>query len=220
MKRFLFALSTLVLASLVSCGRSNHTSTSNRDYVIPDLRAWNEVKEGLSVAELEKLLGQPIRRLGPDGDYKPGVVYRWTYGYVVKQSDVFPQDVAFVVHMQMGKVWLKEDPFGGVAASKDGTPTVPKLMTPPDAAVFNHYPRFVDFRWNASSGDYPMKYEIEISVLYPSGEWSANMKPPELSIPYYSYSHPGANRGRWRVRGLNSKGKSQWSEYSYFEFKI
>jgi hypothetical protein len=219
MKQSFFALTTLMLASLVSCGRSNHTSSSNRDYVIPDLRAWNEVKEGLSVAELEKLLGQPIRKVGPDGDFKPGVVYRWTYGYVVKQSDVFPQDVAFAVGMQMGKVLFKEDPFGGVAVSKDGTPTVPKLMTPPDAAVFNHYPRFLDFRWHGSSGNYPMKYEIEISVLYPSGEWSANMNPRELSIPYYSYGHHGANRGRWRVRGLNSKGKSQWSEYSYFEFK-
>jgi len=210
----------LVFTMLLLAKPALNAADTNRTYVIPDLRAWNEVKAGLPVAELEKLLGQPIRKPGPHGDYKPGYVYPWTYGYVAKESAMFPQDLAFVVSIEMGKVRFKEDPFGGVAISKDGSPTVPKLMSPPDASVFAHYPRFVDFRWYASSGDYPMRYEIEIGVQYRSGEWSQDRGSREVSIPYYAYSHSGLNRGRWRVRAVNSKGRSQWSDYFYFEFKI
>lgn len=105
---------------------------------------WEKVKAGLTVAELGELLGQPIRRSNPDGVFKPNVMYRWVYGYVAKKSDVFPEDVAFSVRLMKGEVSSKEDPFGGVALSQDGSPTVPKLMTPPDSTVFTHYPRLLD----------------------------------------------------------------------------
>src|SRR6266705_3402589 len=56
---------------------------TNRAYIIPDLRAWSKVKEGLSVSELEKLLGQPIGKPPAFVHEDPDVVYPWTYGYVV-----------------------------------------------------------------------------------------------------------------------------------------
>ena len=171
------------------------------------------------MAELEKLLGKPTNQPGPEGDYKPSVVYNWNYGYVAKKSEVFPKDFAFVVGVRMGKVWSKEDPFGGVPVSSDGLPTVPKLMSPPDETVFDHYPRFVDFRWYASSGDYPMSYEIEVDTLRLSGEWLQGRGSSKVNVPYFSHSHAGANRGRWRVRAVNSKGKGEWSDYFYFDFK-
>jgi hypothetical protein len=214
MKRIapLLVISMLLISSVLNA------ADTNLNYLIPDLRAWNQVKAGLTVSELEKLLGEPTTRHGPDGAYKPGYIYRWTYGFVAKKSEVFPEDLTFFVNIEMGKVRSKEDPFGGALASTNGLPSVPKLMSPADATVFNHYPRLVDFRWYASSGDYPMKYEIEIDTLYPSGEWSQDRATSEVSVPYRSYAHSGLNRGRWRVRGVNARGKSQWSDYLYFEF--
>jgi hypothetical protein len=207
-----FAIASLFVASVVNAADTNAT------YIIPDLGSWNKVKVGLPVADVKKLLGEPI--LGFWTPSEPNAVYSWTYGYVAKKSEIFPEDFAFVLWVQNGKVHLKEDPFGGIPISPDGFPTVPRQMSPADETVFNHYPRFVDFRWYAASGDYPMKYEIEVNIIYPSGEWSRDNEPREVKAPYYTYSHSGANRGRWRVRAINSKGSSRWSEYFYFKFKV
>lgn len=212
-------IAALLLLSIWLSTPSLSAAETNQNCIIPNLQAWKEVTNGLPVTELEKLLGQPIKKVDPLGAYEPNTIYHWTYGYVAKQSEIFPEDFAFVVLIETGKVWGKEDPFGGVAISKDGSPTVPKLMSPSDSTVFHHYPRLVDFRWYASSGDYPMTYEIEINVKYTSGKWSPDEEPRKVSVPYYSYSHSGASRGRWRVRGLNAKGYGKWSDYFYFNFK-
>ena len=35
-------------------------------------------------------------------------------------------------------------------------------MTPDDGVKLRHYPRFLDFRWYPSSGEYPMSYTVEV----------------------------------------------------------
>jgi hypothetical protein len=91
-------------------------------------------------------------------------------------------------------------------------------MTPGDGTLYEHYPRYVDFRWYASSGDYPMKYEIQVDTQNSSGEWKIGKDLLRADIPYCSYVHSGASPGRWRVRAVNAKGKSDWSEYFTFDF--
>jgi len=189
-----------------------------KDVVVPDLEAWDSVKKGLSVSELEKLLGPPIDGFRMDDDSRPNHIHRRKYGYVAKESQSFPGDFAFNVLIERGKVWSKEDPFGGVEISKDGVPSKPKLITPLDGTSFDHYPRYVDFRWYACSGDYPLTYEIQVDTENRRGGGWFEGKNERISVPYLSYSHGGACGARWRVRGVNAKGAGPWSDYSYFQF--
>jgi hypothetical protein len=195
------------------------TDDERPEFLIPDLDAWGRVEKGQTVEELEKLLGKPIKTGGPKGGFEPNHVYSWTYGYVAKKSVVFPSDLAFSVRVEMGKVSSKSDPFGDVRLSRDGFPSVPRLMNPSDATEFFHYPRFVDLRWYASSGTYPMKYEIQIDYFGLSGGWKPEATPHKSSIPYLCYIFSGDTRGRWRVRAVNTKGTSDWSDYNSFSFK-
>lgn len=201
---------------------SNYSSSVARDgsedFVVPDLEAWDSVKKGLSVAELEKLLGPPIDGFRIDDDTRPNHIHRRNYGYVARKSQAFPGDFAFNVLIERGKVWSKEDPFGGVEISNDGLPTKPRLITPADGTLFNHYPRYVDLRWYASSGAYPMNYEIQVDTENRRGGGWFEENPERVNVPYFSYSHGGACGARWRVRGVNAKGAGPWSDYSYFQF--
>ena len=214
-------ISAIVMMTAAACcflaAESGTSSESDAPYLIPNLKAWEQVQEGMTVEELEHLLGKPLTKTGPKGDWKPNSVHEWTYGYVARKSAVQPEDLAFSVQMEMGKVWSKEDPFGKAPISMDGMPSVPVLMTPNKDTLFTHYPRIVDFRWYPASGDYPMKYELDIGFRSPTRGWVQNPV-QAVDSTYYCYSHSGMNQGRWRVRAINSSGKSQWSEYSYFEF--
>lgn len=197
---------------------SSVARAGNEDFVIPDLKDWDSVKKGLSVAELEKLLGPPIDGFRIDDDSKPNHIHRRKYGYVARRSQAFPGDFAFNVLIERGKVWSKEDPFGGVEISKDGLPSKPKLISPADGTAFNHYPRYTDLRWYACSGDYPMTYEVQIDTEDRRGGGWFEEKPDTVNVPYISYSHGGACGARWRVRGVNTKGPGPWSDFSYFQF--
>ena len=73
-------------------------------------------------------------------------------------------------------------------------------------------------RWFASSGDYPIRYEVDVDTLYGSGKWSEGSYLNRVQHPYASHVHAGSNKGRWRVRAINEKGTSEWSNYRYFTF--
>lgn len=142
--------------------------------------------------------------------------YDWRFGYLTLDSKHFPGGLnnpgrlCYKVYFHKGKVSdfaKKEDPFDG-RFSPDGLPMVPKLISPSDNTTFSHYPRYVDLRWCPSSGDYPMTYEIEFH--------GCTMK---TDIPFATVLGRGQGEEQWRVRAINAKGTSEWSEYFTLHFE-
>jgi hypothetical protein len=121
---------------------------------------------------------------------------------------------------------LKSDPFGGVF-SEDGRPSKPRIINPIPNASYSHYPPVLDFRWQPCSGIYPIVYEVEMALGWYEDalehiEWG---KPHPISTrpskgPHLATTFPGAQPGRFRVRGLNTTGEGEWSEFRQFEFMI
>ncbi|MCI0638549.1 MAG: outer membrane protein assembly factor BamE [Gemmataceae bacterium] len=181
----------------------------------PDYRRWQAVQIGMTREEVSALLGPPQ----PDSSHGPKETYS-TYGHL--QFPLMPHPRAYVFILgfdEKGCVFTKSDPFGGVF-STDGRPSKPKIFTPPEGAIFSHFPRIVDMRWYPASGKYPIVYEIEVGHgLEMDGPFSSQVIETECPIPYYVASCFGGDQpGRFRVRGRNKIGIGEWSEYRHFDF--
>jgi hypothetical protein len=199
------------ISSVVSAGISESIRKPSQDeFVQPDYDRWRRVGIGMTESEVRDLLGEPrVKRTGPGkGDG------RYVYGWIWFASDTFPVPFEFYVIFQNGKAVIKVDPFGG-KLSQDGKPTAAVLFTPTKQQQFEHYPRFIDFRWSPSSGTYPMEYIVRIETEVGS-EWKAEEF--QTSRCYYCTVISGANRVRWKVKAKNSLGESDWSETRFFEF--
>jgi len=173
----------------------------------PDYVAWQSVTNGMSEAQVQKVLGKPGWSHG--SNLGPGFLYTWNYGAVLLRSNRFPQPHCFIVLFDDGQVLQTEDPFDGIF-SANGLPSKPSLIYPQDEAVFSHYPRNIDLRWYPSSGEYPMKYRIEVSA--------ASSEEEAIVEPGLTTSISGANEVRWRVKAINRRGESPWSEFQTFKF--
>jgi hypothetical protein len=176
-----------------------------KDVSQPSYEAWKKISKGISETEVFSILGPPQEK---DMRHLIGG-YTWHYGTVVPKSQVMPEPYEFLVWFLMGRVSGTEDPFDG-HFSADSLPTTPILIHPQDGEVFAHYPRFVDLRWYPSSGQYPMRYEIEIDNA---------LAEKATTEPYVSARVSGVTTVRWRVRAVNTKGTSDWSELRTFESK-
>ena len=133
----------------------------------PDLVKWRQLKVGMTEAAVTALLGQPYQkdpRPAPDTDPKMIHVYVWRYGEISFKSFTTQGSFEFVVKFHEGLVEEISDPWNG-KFSTDGIPTVPELMLPKAGQTLDHYPRFMDFRWQPSSGVYPIEYEVLIQVM-------------------------------------------------------
>jgi hypothetical protein len=189
-------------ASVLPLMKGKHREASNR-LSQPDYRAWQKIAKGMTEAEVFSILGPPEEK---DMLHIIGG-YIWHYGTVVPKSQVMPEPYEFRIRFLLGRVDFRDDPFGG-HFSENGLPTTPRLIHPADGEVFTHYPRFVDLRWHPSSGQYPMHYEIDI-------DYAVSEK--TTTDPYVSARVSGANTVTWRVRAVNAKGKSEWSEARSFK---
>jgi hypothetical protein len=183
----------------------------------PDYKQWRKVAFGMSRQEVVALLGRPLRDryMASGDDY-------WSFGYLELPMTPHVRTYYFLIGFDdNGRVWYKEDPFGGVFSS-DGLPSKPLIFTPAQDARFTHHPRLVDMRWQPVSGVYPMHYEVEVgfAAKHPDGKWdySATVFEENLPFPYYVHDHGGDNPGRFRIRGVNKLGKGPWSDYRRFQF--
>jgi hypothetical protein len=135
--------------------------------VQPDLTKWRALRTNLTEAEVTALLGNPYHKdPRPPANTNASMreLYAWNYGQI--SFDTFPTKGAFLytVTFYEGRVEQISDPWNG-QFSADGRPTVPELVLPKPDAVLDHYPRFLDFRWQPSSGNYPIEYEITVEAL-------------------------------------------------------
>jgi hypothetical protein len=203
-----------------------------RGCVQPDYLAWEKVTNGMSKEQVSALLGPPLDQydfpgmtreeakalLGPTfGTNEVTAIppqAGWTYGWLGFDSKTFPEAFLFRIRFSDGKVHDKEDPFGGKLSR--GKPAVPGLINPAAGQIFDHYPRWIDFRWMPSSGLCPVEYVVQMQTKMPVG-WSTNEFNSDQ--PYHCAAFAGAQMGRWRVKARNSMGESEWSEYREFEFR-
>jgi hypothetical protein len=179
----------------------------------PDYESWKRIRVGMPKAIVQQILGRPLR-------VRDLLIFQdaadtWDYGCVEAASEVIPTDLTFSVGFRRGKVVSVEDPFDGVF-STNGVPTKPKLVTPVENSGFSHYPRILDLRWYPASGEYPVRYRIQLDALTAAGWATEEYESPR---PFFCTTFLGCTNGRWRVRAINHLGAGDWSEYSHFEFK-
>lgn len=101
-----------------------------------------------------------------------------------------------------GHTWWAQIPFGWTARRLGTVLTSPTATAPADGAVFSTYPRTTTLTWSeVPNAD---QYVVEVEYGY-GGGWY-----PELltvtSTPTITFSHVGAQPGRWRVSARDSRG--------------
>jgi hypothetical protein len=188
----------------------------------PDFSKWESLKVGMTETEVRSLLGKPIweseipERFVND----PNWVKMLVFGRIRFDSQSMPDSFDYWVDFQLGKLTEKHHPFGG-EMSRDGRPSTPVLIYPRDRAQFDHYPRFVDLRWNPSSGQYPIDYVVDVEIKSGVKGQRPYNKEKELvsELPYAAFAFGGKSPGRWRVKATNALGESEWSEWRLFEFE-
>ncbi len=187
----------------------------------PPYEKWRRIKIGMSEKEVQNILGTPIRK--DDHTSEGDTLYTWRYGYLhfknIATNMIYPFDIYF--SSKTRKTSLIVDPYKGEYSS-DGVPTMPRIIKPECTKIIDYYPRYIDFRWQSSSGNYPITYELEIQQLE-SGDkgviGSIEIVVIKTDNVYAAYNHGGKGVCRWRIRACNASGKSIWSEYRKFEFK-
>jgi len=167
----------------------------------PNYEHWQAISVGMSTNEVCSLIGEPHKIISAS------VYSVWGYGDIFPQATEFPAVYNFSILFVGGKVSHKQDPFLG-SFSTNGLPSSPILISPQDGAVFSHHPRILDFRWQPSSGVYPLSYEVDLL-------------PPirKTDRPWFSSSSLHAGQHRWRVRGVNALGAGPWSPRWTFTFE-
>lgn len=111
---------------------------------------------------------------------------------------------------------------GGIGAAMPQSPAC--------GAELHNFPRVLNTVWTAAPG--ANRYEVEIDCLYCTqvGKWDSEIGASKHLGPITgtstTYTFPGDNDGRWRVRGLllvgggfNEHRYGPWSDWCKFRFK-
>ncbi len=199
--------------------------TPKPEFIQPDYQKWIAIKFGMSRDEVLTHLGQPINDKYRGGKWRREDAY-YCYGYLQMPMIPHPRDFSFLIGFDdHGKVFSKIDPFGG-RFSTSGAPSIPEIIVPIENSTFLHFPRILDCRWLPCSGVYPMSYDFELGIGYPTApgeipsQYGSEWLETNLQIPFFMTSFGGAQPGRFRIKAKNELGESDWSEYRYFEFLV
>ena len=101
---------------------------------------------------------------------------------------------------------------------------VPRLLSPADKSVFNHYPRKTNLRWMAVKNAASYTVEVDCYHCCQSQNWCTDIGKtwlivPKLKTTNYTFNFVGAQPGRWRVWAVDSSGRegarSPWREFQY-----
>lgn len=215
----IFLLLPLCLSLLSSCSTTPHrqtpVATNPAEFtgvvtgvaplvVQPDLVRWHQLKPGMTEADVARLLGPPFRKNPrPEPSTRPGErrLYAWWYGEITFSSFTTRGSFDYTVVFHDGVVCEIHDPWNG-HFSPDGKPTAPELIVPVSGQAFHHYPRFLDFRWQPSSGQYPIEYEVVVEILEVSQEESEH---------YEAYIRRSVerNRAEWTADGMTRKAMDE-----------
>ena len=142
------------------------------------------------------------------------------FGYLYREGLHFPDAPTYHVHFENGFVTNWHTPMGDNDMA-GGVPSVPTPSLPQDNSRFTHSPRIVDLRWRLSTGDYPIKYEVQfksVDEANPDRETIGELLSSD--VPYLAVRAPsGWSKHMWRVRAANAGGMSDWSAWQTFYFE-
>jgi TonB family protein len=107
------------------------------------------------------------------------------------------------------------------AAPQDSSLPAPKLISPPDHAIFDSYSRRLTCKWEASPG--AVSYLLEWDYMYRDAWHAESEGVPgaayEVTATETTFDFVGAQPGRWRVWPVNSNGqRGNPSEWRTFRF--
>ncbi len=224
----------------VARGRRAHSDevlpacAEKAEFIQPDYVKWQKIVEGMHRDKVRELIGEPLYRedrdpryvswrdlIGRGGSDSVAFIYSWKYGHLEFADPSLPAnsfELCIDLESDTHTVFQVRDPFAG-RFSKDGLPTVPRVLLPHDCSTWSHDPPFLDLRWEPSSGAYPICYEVDLSQFTAGPEDT----PDHIVLPLEKCDVPhhtivGSPKGRWRVRACNRLGNSAWSEYRHYEF--
>jgi hypothetical protein len=103
---------------------------------------------------------------------------------------------------------------------------VPQPIQPANGQVFNHYPRTLQFKWNAVNLP-GVKYSVEVDAFHAihANQWAEQTGQVfavyhNITATQLNHSFVGAQPGRWRVRAVIGGVNCAWSPWSYFRFTV
>ena len=97
----------------------------------------------------------------------------------------------------------------------------PALLSPAAGATFSHYPRETKLLWSEVPGalSYIVEWDYKGADAWASEQRGTPGVKLRTSQPTVTFNFIGAQAGRWRVWGVDSKGvegaKSDWREFTY-----
>ncbi|NEP89604.1 MAG: hypothetical protein F6K18_23745 [Okeania sp. SIO2C2] len=119
--------------------------------------------------------------------------------------------------------YVKEYRFRKVSTSRTSL-SAPKLISPVNGTVFNHYPRNTMLRWSPVRGAVSYTVEIDCYHCCQPNQWCSNIGGrtrivPNINSTSYRFQFVGAQPGRCRVWAVDTAGrkspKSSWYEFRY-----
>ncbi len=98
-----------------------------------------------------------------------------------------------------------------------GVPGAPVHFSPPNGAVFSHYPRTTTLRWSPVPG--AVSYVVEVEFCSPDGSTCRDLLTRTVAGTSFTFDFVGAQPGRWRVRAVFPGGArspaSEWWGFRY-----
>jgi len=188
--------------------RSKPRLVRTKHLIHPNYAAWRQLRLQMSKQEVRELLGPP----------RVECVHHWEYGFLRFPSQLFRIPYCFLLYFDPDRLVIVEHPFGSTTP-REGKPSVPVIYYPQPESFYSHYPRYFDIRWSPSAGTYPISYELHFQHEFDQ-RFLGSYIVKDVAYPHFVGTHPGAQRGRVRVRAVNSLGKSRWSEFSTFAFTV
>jgi hypothetical protein len=107
----------------------------------------------------------------------------------------------------------------------------PVLVSPTCGAVLHNFPRVLTFVWNAAPPANGYQVEVDCFDCRQVGHWDSEVGPPQFvsttGATTATFTFPGDNKGRWRVRGtetatapgMSAIQAGPWSRWCAFSYK-
>ena len=124
----------------------------------------------------------------------------------------------------IGRGMATTAPRGDALTKAESAPAAggaaPLLVSPPDGAVFHHFPRTTQLTWSPVKD--AVAYVVEWDYKYDGKWWSEDHNSEvtkRVTGTMFTFDFAGGHPGRWRVyavfAGGNTSAKSGWHEFSY-----
>jgi len=118
---------------------------------------------------------------------------------------------------------LRRAQFIGPAEPEDFSLPAPRLISPPDRALFNGHPRSVTCKWEPTPGaaSYVLEWDYRDAGRWHAESQGASGSAYEVTAAESTLDFAGADFGRWRVWPVNPSGQrgsaSEWRTVRFLD---